>query len=161
MTRFTRFAAILGLAAATATAQDAPNPAEELAQLRKAVELQARQIQALTEQVAKLAASLENKTAAAPAADAPDAAPAPAPGGKEEFNTADAPKAEPAQPRHIVVKGETLTSIAKHYNVPLADLMKANKGLNERKIQIGQSILLPSATPSPSTPAPTEPKPNP
>ena len=161
MTRLSRYAAILGLAAATATAQDVPNAGEELSQLRKTVEAQGKQIEALTEQVAKLVAALGNKPAPTATSDSDSApAPAPAPGGKEEFSTADAPKAEPAQPRHIVVKGETLTSIAKHYNVSLAELIKANKGLNERKIQIGQSVLLPSATPSPSTPAPSETKPN-
>lgn len=163
MTRFSRYAALLGLAAAAATAQDAPNAGEELAQLRKTVEAQGKQIEALTEQVAKLVAAFGSKPAAAPAADS-QGSPAPAPGlkeGKEEFSTADAPKAEPAQPRHIVIKGETLTSIAKHYNVSLADLIKANKGLNERKIQIGQSVLLPAAATSPSTPAPSETKPNP
>ena len=53
-------------------------------------------------------------------------------------------KAEPVgPPRHVVVKGETLTSIAKHYNIPLAELLKANKDVNERKLQIGQTISIP------------------
>ena len=46
-------------------------------------------------------------------------------------------------PRHIVVKGDNLTSIAKHYNVSLTELQKANKALNPAKLQIGQSVTIP------------------
>lgn len=152
MIRLLRLASLLGLLTIAAPAQDAA-PSDELRELRKAVELQAKQIEALTQQVAKLAAAIEGKAAAPAPAPAADTEPAPA---KEEFSTSTAPKAEPAQPHHVVLKGETLTSIAKQYNVPLAELIKANKGINERKIQIGQSILLPT----PQTP-PAEPKPNP
>lgn len=162
MIRLLRIAALFGLTAIVAPAQDAASPAEELSALRKAVEQQAKQIESLTQQVAKLAAALEGKSApSAGTATSTEAAPAPAP-GKEEFSTTNAPKAEPAQPHHIVVKGETLTSIAKQYNVPLAELIKANKGINDRKIQIGQSILLPTIPTTPTTPPPaSEPKPNP
>lgn len=154
MIRFLRIAALFGLLNVVAPAQDAASTGDELRELRKAVELQAKQIEALTQQVAKLAAAVEGR--ATPKAEpAPTAEPAPAP-GKDDFSTAAAPKAEPAQPHHIVVKGETLTSIAKQYNVSLADLIKANKGINDRKIQIGQSILLPTPPPAPS-----ESKPNP
>jgi LysM repeat protein len=149
-----RLAAIFSLLIATAPAQDAARLTEELRELRKTVEQQSKQIEVLTKQVAKLAAAVEGKPAAAAATEPAPGAPAAA---KEEFTTANAPKAEPAQPHHIVVKGETLTSIAKHYNLPLSELMKANKGLDERKIQIGQSILLPE---TPQT-KPSQPKPNP
>jgi hypothetical protein len=61
-------------------------------------------------------------------------------------------KAEPAHPQHTVAKGETLTSIAKHYNVTIADLHKANKVVDERKLQIGQVLNIPSPkSPEPST----------
>lgn len=150
MIRFARIAALAGFLTAVAPAQDTPSASDELRELRKAVEQQAKQIEALTQQVAKLAAALEGKPAAADSAAAP---------AKEEFSTTGAPKAELAQPHHIVVKGETLTSIAKLYNVPLAELLKANQGINERKIQIGQIILLPTSPTPP--PPPSEPKPNP
>ena len=157
MTRLACFAAVFSLLCAAAPAQDA---GEELRDLRKAVEQQAKQIEALAQQVAKLTAAIEGKPAPAPAAAESSPASAPA---KEEFNTATAAKAEPAQPHHIVVKGETLTSIAKQYNVPLAELIKANKGINDRKIQIGQTILLPAAQPTPSATSESKPdsKPNP
>ena len=150
--RIIRLIAILSLSASAVRAQDAAALAGEVRDLRKTVEQQAKEIEGLKEQVAKLTAALEAKPGAVPA----PAEPAATPGKTEEFSTANAPKAESAQPRHVVVKGETLTSIAKHYNLPLAELMKANKGLDERKIQIGQSINLP-ATPAPK---PSETKPN-
>ena len=56
------------------------------------------------------------------------------------------PKAEAVDPgtRHLVAKGETLTSIAKQYNIPLAELQKANKIENDRKLQIGQTLKIPT-----------------
>ena len=58
----------------------------------------------------------------------------------------EVPKAEAvAGVRHTVAKGETLTSIAKQYNIPLPDLQKANKDVNDRKLQIGQTLIIPAA----------------
>jgi LysM repeat protein len=49
-----------------------------------------------------------------------------------------------------VTKGETLTSIAKHYKLTVGDLLKVNKIENDRMLQIGQTLVIP-------TPAPSEP----
>ena len=62
-----------------------------------------------------------------------------------------------AGPKHAVAKGETLTSIARQYNIPLAELKNANKIDNERKLQIGQILTIPTAI----TPAPSDKKENP
>ena len=67
--------------------------------------------------------------------------------------------------KHLVEKGETLTAIAKRYNVALPDLLKANKTVNDRKLQIGQTLTIPITTPpepakAPETPA-SEKKENP
>jgi LysM repeat protein len=71
----------------------------------------------------------------------------------------EVPKAEAVGGvKHVVAKGETLTSIAKHYNIALADLQKANKDVNDRKLQIGQTLTVPVT--KPSEPAPTEKKEN-
>ncbi|MGB8166752.1 MAG: LysM domain-containing protein [Chthoniobacteraceae bacterium] len=121
---------------------------EEVRGLRALVEKQSKQIDALTEQIAKLRIALEKAgdvplaggTAAPVAAPAVPSATAPA----AEFSL-DAPKAEPADgKRHVVIKGETLTSIAKHYNLPVSDLKKANKDVDERKLQIGQTLTIPT-----------------
>jgi len=136
-------------------AQDNAGWIEELRQLRKTVEQQSKQIEVLSQQIARLNATLESRSGspapAATAAETPPAAP-------EEFAPpSPGAKPEPGAPKHVVVKGETLISIAKHYNISLADLLKANKDINERKLQIGQTISLPAnVQPKNPEPAPTE-----
>jgi LysM repeat protein len=55
---------------------------------------------------------------------------------------------------HVVAKGETLTSIAKMHKVTVEELQKFNHIENDRKLQIGQTIMIPpsasSASPSPA-----------
>jgi len=54
---------------------------------------------------------------------------------------------------HVVARGETLTSIAKMYKVTVDELQQANRIEDGRKLQAGQTILIPtSVTPTP-TPA--------
>jgi LysM repeat protein len=48
---------------------------------------------------------------------------------------------------HIVARGETLTSIAKMYKVTVDDLQKANHIEDGRKLQAGQNIIIPTASP--------------
>lgn len=51
----------------------------------------------------------------------------------------------PANPRtHRVQSGETLTAIAGKYGVKLTALQAANPNLNPRKMQVGQSVVIPS-----------------
>jgi len=61
---------------------------------------------------------------------------------------------------HIVARGETLTSIAKMHKVGIEELQKFNHIENDRKLQIGQTLVIPgaqNAAPSPSaTPTPNE-----
>jgi LysM repeat protein len=62
---------------------------------------------------------------------------------------------------HVVARGETLTSIAKMHKVGIGELQKFNHIENERKLQIGQTLLIPGAqnaapSPSPSAPVPNE-----
>ncbi len=54
---------------------------------------------------------------------------------------------------HVVEKGETLTSIARMHKVSISELQKLNHIEDDRKLQIGQTLLLPggpSPSPSPS-----------
>jgi LysM repeat protein len=51
---------------------------------------------------------------------------------------------------HVVARGETLTSIAKQYKVGVDELQKFNHIEDGRKLQAGQTILIPSASASPS-----------
>ena len=59
---------------------------------------------------------------------------------------------------HIVARGETLTSIAKMYKVTVDELQKANHIEDGRKLQAGQTIIIPGASsPAPSaSPTPGE-----
>jgi LysM repeat protein len=43
--------------------------------------------------------------------------------------------------RYVVVKGDTLYSISKKYNIPIEELKRQNN-LFENAISIGQSILI-------------------
>jgi LysM repeat protein len=59
---------------------------------------------------------------------------------------------------HVVTRGETLTSIAKQYKVGVEELQKFNHIEDGRKLQAGQTIMIPpAAVPSASpSPSPTE-----
>ena len=58
---------------------------------------------------------------------------------------------------HIVARGETLTSIAKMYKVTVDELQAANHIEDGRKLQAGQTIIIPVASPAASSsPSPTE-----
>jgi LysM repeat protein len=134
-----------------------------LEQQSKQLDVLAREIAQLNLQVAaerKTSAELAARTAVAagvsppPAAEIPAAAPADA---LPAHDAGEPPKAEAvAGPngagKHTVAKGETLTSIAKEYNIPLAELQKANKIPDVRRLQIGQVLNIPnSKTPESST----------
>jgi len=50
---------------------------------------------------------------------------------------------------HVVARGETLTSIAKQHKVSVEELQKFNHIEDGRKLQAGQTIVIPSPTASP------------
>jgi LysM repeat protein len=72
--------------------------------------------------------------------------------------------ASPAAPQHaagtnthIVARGETLTSIAKMYKVGVDELQQINHIEDGRKLQAGQTIIIPAASPAASvSPSPTD-----
>lgn len=72
--------------------------------------------------------------------------------------TSEASKPAPTQQSgnsHVVAKGETLTSIAKMHKVTVEELQKFNHIENDRKLQIGQTIMIPPAASSPgASPSP-------
>lgn len=137
-----------GAAAGPSLAADAPL-AQEVHELRRDVQMQAKKLDALSDQILKLTQLMEAAKAA------PPPPPVPAPIAKAATPTPVNPtpaapeiaRAEAAPPvvQHVVEKGETLTSIAKHYNIPLTDLQTRNKITNDRKLQIGQTLLIPNA----------------
>jgi LysM repeat protein len=44
---------------------------------------------------------------------------------------------------HIVARGETLSTIAEHYKISTASLKSANNITNDRKLRVGQKLLIP------------------
>lgn len=137
-----------GLLAASAPGQTPPvSEATQLAALSKKIDEQNVKIDALSQQILKLQQEVaQAKASANPALigvpeESPHAA-TPIPAG--DGNT------------HVVTKGETLTSIAKQYHVGIADLQKFNHIENDRKLQIGQTLTIPSAPASSPTAPPKE-----
>jgi LysM repeat protein len=64
--------------------------------------------------------------------------------------TTEASKPTQSGNSHVVAKGETLTSIAKMHKVSVEELQKFNHIENDRKLQIGQTIMIPVSASSPS-----------
>jgi LysM repeat protein len=123
----------------------APTPADstsaQLQALTKKIEEQNAKIDTLSQQILKLEQQLANTR---PGVMIGEATPPPtAPAASE--STAHAG----SENTHTVARGETLTSIAKMHNVTVSDLVKINHIENDRKLQIGQTIVIPG----PATPA--------
>ena len=151
--------AALGIFVPVAGAADAPLT-QEVHELRRDVQMQAKKIEALSEQILRLTQLVETQKAAPVAVVSnpptatteivkPAAAPVPPP-APAALPEPEVLKAEAVPPpvKHTVEKGETLTSIAKHYNIPLPELQKQNKITNDRKLQIGQTLLVPGFKPA-------------
>jgi LysM repeat protein len=152
--------AAVALAAPCLRAEDRLPPAqpsaEEVRALRQLVEKQSKEIDDLRLAIEELTKVVQSKEGAKPAAPPPPPAhpaeaaaakpepPAPAPTAAAPSPEPRVERAEPAGVQHTVAKGETLTSIAKHYNVSIAELHKANKVVDERKLQIGQVLQIPT-----------------
>jgi LysM repeat protein len=62
---------------------------------------------------------------------------------------------------HVVAKGETLTAIAKQHKVSVEDLQKFNHIEDGRKLQAGQTIMIPPPSASPAASASPSPSPSP
>jgi LysM repeat protein len=147
MKRFTGYSLLSLLAALICTTASAQTPAADnsnaamLDALSKKIDLQNAKIDALSQQILKL----EQQVSAIKPGVMIGETPAPV--------TTEAPKPSPQTGNsHVVAKGETLTSIAKMHKVSVEELKKFNRIEDERKLQIGQTIMVP--TPSASSPTP-------
>ncbi len=116
----------------------------QLEALAKKIEEQNAKIDALSQEILKLEQQIAHMRPGAPSTTTP-AAEAGSPSHPASGNT------------HIVARGETLTSIAKTYKVTVDELQNANHIEDGRKLQAGQTIIIPAASPAPSSsPSPTE-----
>ena len=135
-----------------------PAPAQDnsdralLEALSKKIDEQNAKIDTLSQQILKLEQQVSKSTRPGVIiGETPSPAPAPAASNP----IAEAPKpTQQSGNSHLVAKGETLTSIAKMHKVTVEELQKFNHIENDRKLQIGQTIMIPPAAISPSaTPA--------
>jgi LysM repeat protein len=133
-------------ASAQSPAPDAAKSGEaaQLEALAKKIDEQNAKIDALSQEVLKLEQQLSHVR---PGVMIGEGAPSPA--------TAGAPATAVAHPSvagntHTVARGETLTSIAKMYKVTVDDLQRANNIEDGRKLQAGQTIIIPTSSPAAS-----------
>ena len=142
--------AISSFALCTASAQSpAPEAAKsgeaaQLEALAKKIDEQNVKIDALSQEILKLEQQLSHVR---PGVMIGEGAPSPAAGA--------APATAPVHPSvagntHTVARGETLTSIAKMYKVTVDGLQNANHIEDGRKLQAGQTILIPTPSPAAS-----------
>ena len=131
-----------------------PAPASSAAQLEaltKKIEEQNGKIDTLSQQILKLEQQIANMR---PGVMIGESTPTPSVAASittTASTTAPSPEgsAHPANGNsHVVARGETLTSIAKMHNVSVGELQKFNHIENDRKLQIGQTILLPASAAS-------------
>lgn len=145
------FFASPGRVTGQALASGSDKTATQLEALTKKMDEQNLKIDALSQQLLKMEKQISDIRPgvmigeATPPASRPAATPPVPPAGGE--NT------------HVVSKGETLTSIARTYKVGVGELQKFNHIENDRALQIGQTIMIPTAGGTTSTPSPT-PSPN-
>jgi LysM repeat protein len=118
--------------------------------LAKKIDEQNAKIDALSQQILKLQQEIANKRPGIIIGESPEATSTAVPA-----ETAGRPGAPNT---HTVARGETLTSIAKQYKVTVEDLQQLNHIEDGRRLQAGQTIMIPAPPaqlPSPS-PAPSE-----
>jgi len=137
----------------TTSAQPPPGDKSDkalLEALMKKIDEQNAKIDALSQQILKLEQQVSAIRPGVIIGETPSAP-------STSASTSEAPKATQSGNNHVVAKGETLTSIAKMHKVSVEELQKFNHIENDRKLQIGQTIMIP---PPASTPSPTPPSPN-
>jgi LysM repeat protein len=144
---------------ATASPQSFPgNDKSEkmLEALNKKIDEQNAKIDTLSQQILKLEQQISKNTRPGVIiGETPS--PSPSPSQPATTGTTEAVKSAPQSGNsHVVAKGETLTSIAKMHKVTVEELQKFNHIENDRKLQIGQTIMIPQPASSPgASPSPS------
>jgi len=136
--------------AATLSLAQTPSPAGEAAgsstllELSRKIDQQNIKIDLLSQQILRLQQEIEHPRASTA-------------GETPHHTTETALPATAIGNTHVVAKGETLTSIARQHKVSISELQKLNHIEDDRKLQIGQTLILPGGT----TGAPASPSPSP
>jgi len=126
-------------------AQTADKSEKMLEALSKKIDEQNAKIDTLSQQILKLEQQMAKTRPGVMIGETPSPSPAPATSSAASEASKPAPQSGNS---HVVAKGETLTSIAKMHKVTVEELQKFNHIENDRKLQIGQTIMIP---PAPST----------
>ena len=149
------FGALISIALASSgnfaqTPSAAASQAAQLQQLTKKIDEQNAKIDMLSQQILKLQQELgEHRPGVMIGEGAPSSSTSTATSSATPESSAKAGNGN----THVVARGETLTSIAKIYNVSVSELQKYNHIDNPLKLQAGQTLLIPpSPIPSPSSP---------
>ncbi len=144
---------VLGASAGAQTSVPTPSRsnAVDLLSLSRKIDEQNTKIDLLSQQILRLQQAIEHSKSASPINTTPTLG--------EPNVSVPAPGAS----THVVARGETLTSIARMHKVGIEELQKFNHIENDRKLQIGQTLVIPgaqiaapSASPSPSASVPNE-----
>ena len=137
---------LAGSVCATALAQGDKADKAALEALTKKIDEQNAKIDTLSQQILKLEQQISKVRPGVIIGETPPPTPPPATNG----TAAEAPKPTVQSGNsHVVAKGETLTSIAKMHKVTVEELQKFNHIENDRKLQIGQTIMIPASGASP------------
>ena len=141
----------------TALAQTGDKPENgTLETLVKKIDEQNMKIDALSQHILKLEQQVSSMRPGVVIGESTPAAPAAAVASPAAATSAAASATPPSGNAHVVAKGETLISIAKAHKVSVDDLQKHNHIEDARKLQAGQTIMIPgpgaspAASPSPS-----------
>ena len=146
-TLFSSFA-FLSTASAQTPSPESPKPSDvpQLEALAKKIDEQNAKIDALSQEILKLEQVVSHIRPGVMIGEKENTSSSPA---------AAAPGESASRPMngttHTVARGETLTAIAKMYHVTIDELQKANNIEDGRKLQAGQTIIIPtSSSPAPS-----------
>jgi LysM repeat protein len=156
---FTAFV-LIALASGHSSAQTfAPTPnsaasqTAQLQELTKKIDEQNAKIDMLSQQILKLQLQLSNQRPGVMIGEG-----APSGSSSTSVTSTSTPASAESSAKaasgdsHVVARGETLTSVAKMYNVSVGELQKFNHIDNPLKLQAGQTLLIPpSPIPSPSS----------
>jgi LysM repeat protein len=146
---------LFGLLCVASAQTDAPksrksDDATQLEALAKKIDEQNAKIDALSQEILKLEQQIAHVRPGVMIGESTPSAASPAAAAGSSPHPAGANT-------HIVARGETLTSIAKMYKVGVEELQNANHIEDGRKLQAGQTIVIPGASPAvSSSPSPTE-----
>ena len=145
--------ALLSAVSAQTPSPTAPNSldAAQLEALAKKMDEQNAKIDALSQEILKLEQQLSHIRPGIMIGEN-------TPGENTSSSPIPAPSAESASHAtggntHTVARGETLTSIAKMYKVGVDELQKFNHIEDGRKLQAGQTVMIPPPSASPAASA--------